>query len=214
MRIIGVDLAGPCNVRDTAVVWLREEGGILELEGSEGSSEDATLFALTRELAASGEVAVGLDAPLSYNPGGGDRPADASLRKIVTGAGLSSGSVMTPTMTRMAYLALRGVVVARGLEAVASANARIVEVHPGAAMVLRGAPAKLVRGLKWSRGARRELVGWLQDQGLRGLGAWRNPSAHTLAAAAAALAAWRWSCANPAWLWPASPPHHPYDLAC
>jgi hypothetical protein len=37
------------------------------------------------------QIAVGLDAPLSYNPGGGDRPADACLRKAVVGAGLRQG---------------------------------------------------------------------------------------------------------------------------
>lgn len=214
MRVVGVDLSGPCNVRDTAVVWLRERGDTLLLEGFNGSSDDAALFALTRELTARGQVAVGLDAPLSYNPGGGDRPADASLRRVIVDAGLATGSVMAPTMTRMAYLALRGIVVARGLEAVASARLRIVEVHPGAAMVLRGAPAEMVRGLKRSRDARCKLGVWLHDQGLRGLRALCNPSAHTLAAAAAALAAWRWSRARPAWLWPAAPPHHPYDFAC
>ena len=214
MRVVGVDLAGPCNLRDTAVVWLREQGDSLLLEGSEGSSSDAALFTLARELAARDQVAVGLDAPLSYNPGGGDRPADASLRRRIVAAGLATGSVMAPTMTRMAYLALRGVVVARGFEAMAGARLRIVEVHPHATMVLRGAPAEAVRGLKRSREARRKLRDWLRDQGLRGLGGFRNPTAHTLDAAAAALAAWRWSRASPAWIWPAEPPHHPYDFAC
>jgi len=214
MRVVGVDLAGPCNARDTAVVWLREQGDTLRLEGSEGSSEDAALFALVRRLAASDSVAVGLDAPLSYNPGGGDRPADASLRRMIVDARLAPGSVMPPTLTRMAYLALRGVVVARGLHAVAGAPLRIVEVHPAAAMVLRGAPAQAVRRLKHSREARHTLKVWLRDQGLRGFAPGRDTSVHTLAAAAAALAAWHWSHASPAWLWPAAPPHHPYDLAC
>jgi predicted nuclease with RNAse H fold len=196
------------------VVWLREQGGTLRLEGSEASSEDAALFALVCRLAASDAVAVGLDAPLSYNPGGGDRPADASLRRVIVDAGLAPGSVMAPTMTRMAYLALRGVVVARGLHAVAGAPLRIVEVHPAAAMVLRGAPAGVVRRLKHSGEARHALGVWLRDQGLRGFAPASDTSSHTLAAAAAALAAWRWSHARPAWFWPAAPPHHPYDFAC
>jgi predicted nuclease with RNAse H fold len=121
---------------------------------------------------------------------------------------------MTPTMTRMAYLALRGVVVARGLEATAGARLRIVEVHPHAALVLRGAPSKWVREIKRSPDARRKVQAWLHDQGLRGLEACRTPTSHTLDAAAAALAAWSWTRASPAWIWPAEPPHHPYDFAC
>ncbi|HYB12896.1 MAG TPA: DUF429 domain-containing protein [Myxococcota bacterium] len=214
MRIIGVDLAGPCNSRDTAMVWLRERGNTLWLEGSKASCDDSGLFAVAQELAARDEVSVGLDAPLSYNPGGGDRPSDASLRESIVRAGLAPGSVMAPTLTRMAYLALRGVVVARGLERVASSRIKVVEVHPHAAMVLRGAPAALVRGLKRSRDPRHKLTVWLHDQGLRGLEVFRNPSVHTLDAAAAALAAWCWSRGHPVWIWHAQPPHHPYDFAC
>ncbi|MFP3489293.1 DUF429 domain-containing protein, partial [Staphylococcus sp. SIMBA_130] len=79
------------------------------------------------------DVTIGIDAPLSYQPGGGDRPSDRALRQRIVKAGMRSGSIMTPTMTRMVYLKLRGISLSRGLEA----NAHIVEVHPGAAIGLR-----------------------------------------------------------------------------
>jgi len=37
---------------------------------------------------------------------------------------------------------------------------------------------------------------------------------HTVAACAAALAAWDWSRGKGRWVHPADPPAHPYDFAC
>ena len=129
-------------------------------------------------------------------------------------AGLPSGTVMPPTLTRMAYLTLRGITVARIAATTTGARARIVEVHPGAACVLRGAPAGIVRALKSSAAARRQLLRWLEGEGLEGIGGGPDPGDHFVAACAAALAAWKWSLGAPAWIHPADPPWHPYDMAC
>jgi hypothetical protein len=97
---------------------------------------------------------------------------------------------------------------------IAGARARIVEVHPGAACVLRGAPIEIVRALKSSAAARQELLRWLEGEGLEGIGSGADPGDHFVAACAAALAAWKWSLGAPAWIHSADLPWHPYDMAC
>jgi len=118
IHVLGLDLAGPTNHDDTAAVLSRVTAGGWEQAVTRTGLDDDALTAWLRELVpAAADLVVGLDAPLSYNPGGGDRPADRALRRLLTEHGLASGTVMAPTMTRMAYLTLRGVVVARTLTA-------------------------------------------------------------------------------------------------
>ena len=200
MDVIGIDLSGPCNAADTAVAAFRANGRRLVLQERLVGADDAAIAALIRRAKPDADLVVGLDAPLSYNDGGGDRPADRLLRARAVAAGLPSGTVMPPTLTRMAYLTLRGITVA--------------EVHPGAACVLRGAPVEIVRALKSSAAARQQLLRWLEGEGLEGIGGGTDPGDHFVAACAAALAAWKWSLGNPAWIHPADPPWHPYDMAC
>lgn len=125
------------------------------------------------------------------------------------------GSVMAPMAPRMVYLTLRGIGVARLLASMEQdREPRIVEVHPGAAFALRGAPLRDVRSFKVEEKARRRLLRWLGDRGLSGLPPELAESDHKVAACGAALAAWRWACGKPSWLHRAEPPHHPYDFAC
>lgn len=208
--IIGVDLSGPSNVEDTAAVALEDDGAYRWHAAGLGDRE------LLERLAEEGrraQLVVGLDAPLSYNPGGGDRPADWALRHAVQESGLAGGSVMPPTMTRMAYLTLRGMTVARMLaDEWVVARDRICEVHPGAAMALRGADPEVVRAMKSSEEARHTLVDWLREAGLTDLPETIAASDHLIAAAAAALAAWRWHVGHPRFLAPSDPPHHPFPV--
>jgi predicted nuclease with RNAse H fold len=212
--VVGIDLAGPSNVADTAMVWFQPGTGRLVFAGSRTHATDATILRTVEELAgATGDIVVGLDAPLSYNPGGGDRTPDQALRARLVGLGLPAGTVMSPTMTRMAYLTLRGVVVARTLERALPGRVRIVETHPLAAMALRGAPVASLQAAKRSSQARAALVAWLATAGLGGLSALIDPSDHLIAACACALAAAGWAAGAPAWIAPAMPPQHPYDFA-
>jgi predicted nuclease with RNAse H fold len=211
--VLGVDLSGPANVVGTAVVSLREQDNHLRMLNAVVGVGDAGLLDLAGRASAQEEVVIGLDAPLSYNPGGGDRPADSELRALAIRRGLRPGSVMPPTTTRMVYLTLRGLGVARSLSSL-GAKARIVEVHPAAALVLRGAKPADVRELTRSATARRDLLSWIEAQGLRGAGALDPSNDHLVAACAAALAAWGWSQGQSAWVSRASPPEHPYDFAC
>ncbi|MEI8367382.1 MAG: DUF429 domain-containing protein [Planctomycetia bacterium] len=214
MDVIGIDLSGPCNAADTAIAAFRVSGPALVLQERLVGADDAAIATLISRARPDVDLVVGLDAPLSYNDGGGDRPADRLLRGRAVAARLLPGSIMPPTLTRMAYLTLRGITVARIVATTTGARARIVEIHPGAACVLRGAPVGIVRALKSSAAARHELLRWLEGAGLEGIGGGPDPGDHFVAACAAALAAWKWSLGDPAWIHPADPPWHPHDMAC
>jgi predicted nuclease with RNAse H fold len=206
-HVVGIDLSGPTNARDTAVATARDDGDRLRCTGIELGLDDSGLRDAIESWG--DHCVVGLDAPLSYQPGGGDRHADRSLRRAVKPM-LPAGSVMTPTMTRMAYLTLRGMAVARLVQSLRP-DARIVEVHPGASLVLAGADDADVRALKADADARERLRRWLGENGVGSIPT-RPLGDHELAAVAAARAAWRWSHGHAAWRAPADFPLHPFDV--
>lgn len=214
MYVMGVDLSGPSNVADTAWVALQcTEDELILREWSDLGTDAEILSAATR-LALKGPLLVGLDAPLSYNPGGGLRPADRALREALKEVGMGGRMVMPPTMTRMAYLTLRGISVARMLETIQEDRPVIYEVHPGACLALRGAPPELIQGMKKRVSARKGLAAWLEEQGMRGIPSHPGLSDHVLAACACAYAVWQVERGNDVWSAPASPPFHPYDYVC
>ena len=208
MRILGLDLSGPTNTADTCLTAFEERDGRLAFLEALTDAGDLQVLQAVQRLAGEGELALGLDAPLSYQPGGGDRSADRELRARLQELGGGAG-VMTPTMTRMAYLTLRGVTLTRLL-----AGRRLVEVHPGAVLLLRGAARADVAGFKRDPQARLRLLDWMEARGLDNLPRQAWPSDHFVAACAAALGAWDWALGKPAWIHPAEPPLHPYDFAC
>jgi uncharacterized protein len=209
--IVGIDLSGPANAADTAVVWFFENKGTLEFAGDVSGASDADIVSAVTRLRT---PVVGLDAPLSYNPGGGFRPSDTALQKETIRAGMRPGSVMAPTFNRMAYLTLRGIVVARTLEATGLPRQSIVEVHPGAAFALHGAPIEDVLGYGKVQASRVALLNWLRTAGLQGVPDRMSDTSHCTAACGAALAAWKWTSGLQKWCRSAIPPHHPYDFAC
>ena len=187
MIVVGVDLSGPTNIRDTAVASFRVEGQrAVLLEAALGVGDGALLAQVAELVRRDGRVVAGLDAPLSYNPGGGDRPADRALRKVISATGLHPGSIMAPTMTRMVYLTVRGMSVARALATLRPAP-DVLEVHPGAALALHGAPVADVLLFKRDAAARLRLRAWLGEQGLDCGNAPVEESDHMLAACGAAL---------------------------
>ncbi|MBS3750939.1 MAG: DUF429 domain-containing protein [Anaerolineales bacterium] len=213
-HVVGVDLSGPTNVKDTVFLAFEVLGTEIRLNQAIQGAKDHDIHAAAEELLSLGDLVVGLDAPLSYNPGGGDRSGDKTLREKVIRAGLHPGSVMTPTMTRMAYLTLRGTAIARILSSFPEPKPQIVEVHPGAAMALRGAPIADLRAYKMDPPAQQRLLGWLKGQGLDIKDMHKTLDSHHVDACAAALAAWKWHQGDAVWVEPASPPHHPFDYAC
>lgn len=125
---------------------------------------------------------------------------------------MPSGSVMTPTMTRMAYLTLRGLSISR-LISTAHPSAAVLEVHPFGALALAGAPVEAVRSVKHSEEARIVVAQWMREHGMEGLPD-HGYSDHELAALAAGFAAWKWQGGKAAWYADAEPPLHPYPFAC
>jgi len=212
MIIVGIDLSGPANLKDTAMAVFQESGDGLQLLEQHKNVADGLIRERVSTHCRSGEVIVGLDAPLSYAQGGGDRSGDRELRKRIVAAGMHPGSIMPPTLTRMAYLTLRGMSVSRMLHALEPQSPHIVEIHPGAVMVLGGAPVDQVRGLKKDPTVIGQLCEWLSGAGLNGLDS-GTKSDHLLMAYAAALGAWRWKTGRWNWLQAASPPEHPFDYS-
>jgi predicted nuclease with RNAse H fold len=212
--LLGIDLAGPAAPQRTGVALFAAEGeGMRRLPaGCDGSDEG--LRARVAERAEEAPVVVGIDAPLSYQPGGGQREADAELRRVIQARGMHPGSVIPPTAPRMVYVTLRGVALAHALTTIGAAHpVRVVEVHPGAALCLRGAPLAAIRGFATDTAARGELLQWLGEYGVDGLDPTATESDHDVAACAAALGARDWFAGRPRWLHPARPPWHPFDFA-
>jgi predicted nuclease with RNAse H fold len=209
--IIGVDLSGPSNPADTACAVCEAEGAALRVKDLFCGLSDRELLSVVSRYAGE-DVTIGLDAPLSYEDGGGDRSRDRELRTLLSSRGLPSGSVMTPTMTRMAYLTLRGVHLAAAL-ARSHPDARILEVHPFGSLVLAGVDPTLAASVKRCEESRKRLLNTLPAIGLRHVPTMAGTD-HELAALGAAHAAWRWRTGTPSWNVPSEPPHHPYPMAC
>ena len=147
MKVVGIDLSGPRNVADTCLVCFEERGEEIHLlEVCEGADDDRILQVIN-SFKPEERIVIGIDAPLSYNPNGGDRPSDRELRRLVHERGARVG-IMPPTMIRMVYLTLRGMHLTRLLETLTPQHPlEIVEVHPGASMLLRGAAT--TNGMRW-----------------------------------------------------------------
>jgi predicted nuclease with RNAse H fold len=212
-NIIGLDLSGPVNIADTSLAVFTPQGEKLCFVQAIHGARDDTIFDLVSNVGKQSAVVVGIDAPLSYNPGGGDRPSDRELRHRVLEKGRVG--VMPPTLIRMVYLTLRGIALTRALETLKPhIELAVVEVHPGACMLLRDALAADVAAFKRDEAARLRLLEWLEGMGLSDLPRPEHITDHFVAASAAALAAWKWSIGGAVWCYPAQPPEHPYDFAC
>lgn len=214
MRVVGIDLSGPCNFADTCLVSFEGRGEEIHLVDLHEGADDHQILEAVTSLGQKERIVIGIDAPLSYNSKGGDRPSDSELRRFVRAQGGRAG-IMPPTMIRMVYLTLRGVQLTRLLESFKPQyNLEIVEVHPGACMVLRGAEASDVRQFKTEPLARGRLLDWLGTKGLKGISCEEIVTDHYVAACAAALGAWQWSLGKSVWRFASDLPHHPYDFAC
>ncbi len=213
-KIIGIDLSGPRNFADTCLVSFEEHGEEIHLADVHEGADDHQILAAITSLSPKERIIIGMDAPLSYNLNGGDRPSDSALRRFVHEQGGRVG-IMPPTMIRMVYLTLRGVTLTRLIESLQPQyNSEIAEVHPGACMLLRGADASHVRKFKSDVDARVALLKWLETKDLKGITRRESVSDHYVAACAAALGAWQWSLGKSVWRFPADLPHHPYDFVC
>jgi predicted nuclease with RNAse H fold len=212
--ISGIDLSGPSNTKESTLVSFEVRNNSLQMATAIEGVTDLSIYDAIATNTANVKVIVGIDAPLSYNPGGGDRKSDRDLRKHIIAKGMPSGSVMPPTLTKMAYLTLRGMSVCRFLESHPNKRIFIVEVHPSGSMALRGAPVKSIKKMKSSTKAKQTLLQWLENQGLNGIDSTGSVSDHYVAACAAALAAWKWHLGESVWISKSEMPFHPYDFVC
>jgi len=214
---LGLDLSGPAKPENTVLTWLRRDAEGLRYIGHLCAASDGDIVGELAALTVEDEVILGIDAPLSYKDGGGFRQCDKDLQAALRQKELVHFvHVMSPVFGGMAWLTLRGIVLSRTVELLPEAHRiRIVEVHPGAVLGLRGAPVEaLQRYKKGDRGALQQLKRWLNERGLRGFPESFGRTSHEVDSAAGALAAWQWFAGGPAWLAEAQPPERPYPFAC
>lgn len=219
MRIIGIDLSGPSNHKDTVLAVFEKQNHQLKYVKWNNDISDREILEEIFSQSLLDEVVVGIDAPLSYQDGGGDRQSDRELRKFIVALGMKPGSIMPPTLNRMVYLTLRGIKLSREIENLHTPNpVSIVEVHPGAVMGSRLSKADFNKVLYYKQDllARMFMWSWLGQQNLLDLPVLCEEPSHWIDACAAALGAWHWKDSGlmPSWLFPANPPLHPYDYCC
>jgi uncharacterized protein len=219
MRVIGIDLSGPSNHKDTVLSLFEKQDRELKFLKLMSDVSDFDILEEIQVQSKIDEVIIGIDAPLSYEDGGGDRQGDKLLRQFIISFGMKSGSIMPPTFNRMVYLTLRGIKLTREIEKMKTSNPiSIVEVHPGAVIGSRLLleDIQYVLNYKQDLSARTFLRNWLGEQQIKELPAFIEKESHTIDACAAALGAWHWKdpLYKPKWLLPANPPLHPYDYCC
>ncbi|MDF2791751.1 MAG: hypothetical protein K0S80_4853 [Neobacillus sp.] len=219
MVVIGIDLSGPSNHKDTVMAVFELQDGELKLLKLKKNIRDLEILEEIQTQSQIDEVVIGMDAPLSYEDGGGDRHGDKQLRQFIVSLGMKPGSIMPPTFNRMVYLTLRGIKLTREIENLLSKNPiSIVEVHPGAVIGSRISQKDLGHVLSYKQEitSRIFIKKWLGEQQLIELPAFIEEESHTIDACAAALGAWHWKDPLFAtkWLLPANPPLHPYDYCC
>ncbi|WP_226669888.1 DUF429 domain-containing protein [Metabacillus litoralis] len=219
MKIIGIDLSGPANHKDTVLTVFKQNQSDLILELMIENASDHEMISAIYEASLKDEVVIGIDAPLSYQDGGGDRPQDKSIRQFIKSYGLSGSSIMPPTLTKMVYLTLRGVSLTRRVQSMQSENSiRIVEVHPGAAIGTRIESKSIQHALFYKKEieSRKVILEWLRTKEFMNLPDQLVETSHAIDACAAALAAWHWidDTKQPTWCWRETSLEHPYEFCC
>ena len=219
MRVVGIDLSGTSNHKDTVLTVFEVQNSQLGFVKIRSNMSDEEILKEIFEQAQLDEVVIGIDAPLSYEDGGGDRESDRALRKYIVEIGMKSSSIMPPTLNRMVYLTLRGIRLSREIESQVYKNpVSIVEVHPGAVVGSRLSSIEkdYVLTYKQDLNVRKILLSWLEDQQLIGVPDTVADFSHSFDSCIAALGAWHWKDNEfaPKWIFPAKPPLHPYDFCC
>lgn len=219
MKIIGIDLSGPSNRKDTVLAVFEKQAGALKFIKQLSNIGDLGILNEVMHQSQNDEVVIGIDAPLSYQDGGGDRPGDKELRQYIVSLGMKSGSIMPPTFNRMVYLTLRGIKLSREIGNLKTKNPiSMVEVHPGAVIGSRISQSNLeyVLSYKQDLTARTFIRKWFKEQKLTDLPVCIEEESHSIDACAAALGAWHWRDKQfrPKWILPANIPLHPYDYCC
>ncbi len=188
-KALGVDLSGPANHADTCMAWRNLDGRV------EWRCDCSDQDILTWQRDQSLPVSAFIDAPLSYQDGGGYRHCDAVLRAYLNAQGLNRLGVMAPTMTKMVYLTLRGISLSTRLR---QQGAEVFETHPGASMLLSGMEKDWVYDIKRCSQSRSSILALWTNQGNRFVESPTND--HQLMAIQCLLTAERWLTAG-AYYW-------------
>ncbi|MBN2647186.1 MAG: DUF429 domain-containing protein [Thiotrichales bacterium] len=189
---IGIDLSGPANCQDTSLCSF--DGDDLKIYRA---CDDAWLQNHLNELHSMNRpIFLAIDAPLSYQPGGGYRDVDRALRQLLNEKGYSKIGVMSPTFNRMVYLTLR----AFRLKEICTyyPNIKLFETHPGAALAIFGADYKELLTIKSCFEKGTQLIKPLLDE-LAFSTEFQVESDHDVMAISAMLSAYRY--ANQSSLW-------------
>ncbi|KIL43601.1 hypothetical protein KP77_33070 [Jeotgalibacillus alimentarius] len=215
MIVIGIDLSGPSNHKDTVAAAFSVKENRLSFIESINVASDQDILSLAGRYLGKEKVVIGIDAPLSYQDGGGDRVQDKALRGVLKEGGLNGSSIMTPTMTRMVYITLRGIQLSRMLQNL-HGDAEIVEVHPGAAIGLRMPAPELALTYKKDTAARTAVFNWLTEQYFSELPDTTADTTHAIDACGAALAAWYYAAPdkNSIWVYEKTSAAHPFVMCC
>jgi uncharacterized protein len=83
MRVIGIDLSGPSNHKDTVLSLFKKQDSELLFLKLMRNVSDFDILEEIRVQSEIDEVIIGIDAPLSYKDGGGDRQGDKLLRSLL-----------------------------------------------------------------------------------------------------------------------------------
>ena len=89
----GIDLSGPSSPRKSCVVVLRCRKNSAVFVESLPVAGDSEIYVRIRDLSRDTPLVVGFVAPLLYQPGGGLRARDRSLRERIVEQGMRHGSV-------------------------------------------------------------------------------------------------------------------------
>ncbi|RXT06556.1 DUF429 domain-containing protein [Ammoniphilus sp. CFH 90114] len=216
MRVIGIDLAGPANHQDTVMTIFRESEEGLYFEQQWKKVSDDQIIRIITELSAEQTLYIGLDAPLSYQDGGGLRAQDRELQIAIGDVGMRKSSIMPPTFTKMVYLTLRGVTLTRTLLSLPTRNRiRIAEVHPGAVFGMRMTDKiDVVLNYKTDFEDRSSILTHFPIWKVYDVPQEVALESHTLDSCGAALGVWNWSRGEAKWEYQACPPYHPFPVVC
>jgi len=140
--IVGIDLAGPTNAKDTSLALI-DSNKVVTVHSD---LSDSAIFSLLRKLPIH---SISIDAPLSYSETGGYRDSDRELRELLNSRGFTHIGVMAPTFNRMIYLTARGIRLSRLLQKLPNIPL-IYEAHPGATLALDNFDYECIKTVKSS----------------------------------------------------------------
>ena len=211
----GIDLSGPVNIIDTVISWFKYDRSKekLNLIDYKIGADDYFIFNIIKDLSINNDLFLAIDAPLSYNMNGGDRESDKSLREFLKKKNIKTSSVMTPTMTRMSYLTLRGISITRILETLKK-KPKVIEVHPFVSLLINGANKEDIKNVKKNEKAKQNILNFLKKRKISKLPVIVSKNDHFISSVIAAQIAFFYSRNQYQWRTKRKFPFHPYDFVC